>query len=309
MSRICAIFLILALPTAAVAQTANSANPSAASAAIPGWSGNWMVQAAPVFGSDRDVAPFPVGNEVIDDSEFRAGTNLVHTFRNGSSLTLSPGASYSPNQFDSDQPASTLSLAMRVQGPLKGLVQAPDALTWMAGYQVRADFDEAFEDYARTDQTFGLGVEFTNVLAYLCGPEQVPYVGGGCTQSGGLQYKIIPTLEWVESTDHDRERFNPKLAAEFSRPIGSLSALYAEGSIERRFYERLVAPNGDQRRDMRASVTVGVDVSKWSQQALHLPAAFSFKVGIRWVNVSSNDPAAQSDQVYIVPEMTWRQTF
>lgn len=309
MSMVRIILLALALPTAATAQTPAPASPAPPARAVAGWDSNWQVQLSPVFGSDRAVAPFPVGNEVIDESEFSVGANFARTFGNGVTLTLSPGASYSPNQFDADEPASALSLGTTFQGPLTREVQPPDALNWVVSHRVRADFDDAFGDYVRTDQAFGLGLEFTNVLNYLCGEGEVPYVGGGCTQSGGLEYKITPKLEWVESTDQDRERFNPKLAAAVSWPVGRYSALYVDASIERRFYESLDAPNGDPRRDMRVAATAGVDLSGWTRQAFHLPAAFSFKVGVRWVEVTSNDPAAEADQVYVVPELSWRQKF
>lgn len=61
-----------------------------------GWQRSWTLSAAPVFGADREVAPFPVGDEIIDESEFGAGLAFGRTFGNGASLTFTPAASYSP---------------------------------------------------------------------------------------------------------------------------------------------------------------------------------------------------------------------
>lgn len=300
MSRICVLLLALTLPTAAAAQEVTTG--------ATGWSRNWKVEAAPTFGADRAVAPFPVGDEIVDDSEFSAGAEFGRTFRNGATLTLAPGASYSPNQFDAEEPASALSLGATLKLPITRAVAAPDKLAWVLSYGVRADFDEAFEDYARTDQTFGLGVQFTNVLTTVCNTAAAR-IGGECVRRNGWTYTITPNLKWVESTDHDRERFNPGLTASVEWPMGEFSSLYVDAAIDRRLYETVDAPNGEQRRDMRVAATAGVDLSRWAQQAYKLPEAFSFRLGVRWVALSSNDPAAESDQVYVVPELAWKQSF
>lgn len=112
----------------------------------PGWQRSWTLTVAPVFGADRNVAPFPVGDEVIDESEFGAGLGFERSFGNGASLTFTPAASYSPNQFDAEEPASALSFSTVLKTPVTTAVRRPDSLSWVISHSVRADFDEAFED-------------------------------------------------------------------------------------------------------------------------------------------------------------------
>jgi hypothetical protein len=319
MSKICLAVLALTVPGVAAAQTP-APNPAPAPAPTPapgpapaaggsaGWSRTWEVKAAPTFGADRAVAPFPIGDEIVDDSEFSARAGFRRSFRNGASLTLVPGASYSPNQFDAEEPASALSLATTLKAPITRAVGARDALSWFVSYGIRADFDEAFEDYVRTDQTFGLGIEFTNVLTTIC-DRAAPRTNGECTRRDGWKYTVTPSLNWVESTEAARERFNPSLTAAMEWPTGEFSSLYLEAAVDRRLYERVDAPDGEPLRAMRYAATAGVDLSGWTRQAFNLPAAFSFRLGVRWAAVSSNDPTRDSDQVYIVPELGWKQTF
>lgn len=315
MSRMTILVLALTLPTAAIAQTPapaatppSSTAPPPASAAATGWTREWQVNAAPTFGADRSVAPFPVGDEIIDDSELGAALHFSRTFANRWSVKLSPGVSYSPNQFDAEEPASALSFGAGLTIPVTKALQGPDPLSWILSYGIRADFDEAFEDYVRTDQTFGLGLEFTNVLTTVC-DSAAPPVNGSCARRNGWKYTITPALNWVESSDHDRERFNPSLNASMEWPVGEFSALYVDAGVDRRMYERVDAPNGDQLRDMRYRITAGVDLSGWTRHAFKLPEAFSFRLGARWSAVSSNDPARDTDQVYFVPELGWKQRF
>lgn len=288
----------MALPAAVAAQD------SAAGSA--GWSRAWQVTAAPTFGADRAVAPFPVGKEIIDESEFGAGLEFERAFRNGATLTFAPGASYNPNQFDAEEPASALSFSTTFRAPVTQAVKAPDKLSWILSHSVRADFDEGFEDYVRTDQTFGLGLEFTNILTMVC-KRSGGSDNGDCAP--GWKYAITPSLAWVESTDHDRERFNPALSVSMAWPMGEFSSFYVKAAVDRRLYERVDAPNGDQLRDMRYAATAGVDLSAWTRQALTLPKAFTFRLGVRWSAVSSNDATRDSDQVYLVPELGWKQEF
>lgn len=289
------LMLALALPTGAAAQEGSAA-----------WSRTWAVKAAPTFGADRAVAPFPVGDEIIDDSEFGARAEFKRAFRNGATLTVAPDASYNPNQFDDEEPASALSLGATLRAPITRAVGARDTLSWIVSYGIRANFEDGFEDYIRTDQTFGLGVEFTNVLTTVCDTTTTATTGA-CRD--GWKYAIRPVLNWVDSTDPAGERFNPSLNAAMEWPIGELSSFYIEAAVDRRLYERVNAPGGDQLRDMRYSATAGVDLSRWTRQAFTLPEAFTFRLGVRWTAVSSNDPTRDSDQVYIVPELGWRQRF
>ena len=286
------------LPTMATAQ-----EPVAVT---PGWQRSWTLTAAPVFGADRDMAPFPVGDEIIDESEFGASLDFARTFGNGASLTFTPAASYSPNQFDAEEPASALSFSTVLKAPVTRAVRRPDSLSWVLSHSVRADFDEAFEDYVRTDQTFGFGWEFTNILTNVCKLSE-----GSDTRNcaPGWKYTVTPSLSWVESTDHDRERFAPSLTASMAWPVGEFSSVYVRANIERRLYERVDAPNGEQRRDMRYAAIAGVDLSGWTRQAFSLPDGFTFKLGVKWSAVSSNDPARDSDQVYLTPELGWSRKF
>jgi hypothetical protein len=297
MSKICILLAVLGLPTTVAAQTA----PAASDPASEAWSSKWTVTVAPSLGADRALAsPFPVGDEIVDDSEYSISAALTRNFQNGVSLTFSPAASYSPNQFDPEEPASALSFGTTLKGPVGETDGLLHRLSWVASARLRAEFDETFEAHVRTGRTFGLGLEFSNAGAPECDAGQTP----GCRPRGALIYKITPELQWLESSADAQDLFNPRLRVELS-----VAPFYLEAAVDSRLYDNLLAPDGDQRGDSRLSATAGLDLTAAMKRAFRTPPELSLRLGARWTAVSSNDPDAESDRVYLAPELAWKQQF
>lgn len=297
MSKICILLAALGLPTAVAAQTASTTPETTPSA----WSNKWTVKVAPVLGGNRaQASPFPVGDEIVDDSDLSLSATLTRNFSSGVSLTFSPAASYSPNQFDPDEPASALSFGTELKGPIGERNGLLNHLSWVASAGLRAEFDGSFEAHVRTGRTFGLGLEFSNTGAPECGAGQAP----GCRPAGVISYTITPELQWLESSADAQDLFNPRLRVNLA-----LSPFYFESAVERRLYDSLLAPDGDQRADSRYSATVGVNLSGAMRRAFRTPPELTLRLGARWTAVSSNDPDAESDRVYLAPELTWKQQF
>lgn len=297
MSKIWILLTALGLPTAAAAQTA----PSPTRTEPAAWSNTWTAKVAPVLGADRALAsPFPVGDEIVDDSEFSIGAALTRKFAYGISLTFSPAASYSPNQFDPEEPASALSFGTRLKGPVGQSDGLLNRLSWIASAGLRAEFDETFETHIRTGRTVGLGLEFSNAGAPVCGAEHSP----GCRPPEALRYTVTPELQWLESSADAQDLFNPRLRVDLA-----LSSFYFEAAVESRLYYNLLAPDGDRRGDSRISATAGVDLTGAMKRAFRTPPELSLRLGARWTAVSSNDPGAESDRVYLAPELVWKQPF
>ena len=300
MSKICILLAALGLPTAVVAQTAQTA-PALPETAPAAWSTEWTVKVAPVLGGNRaEASPFPVGDEIVDDSDLSLSAALTRNFSSGVSLTFTAAAIYSPNQFDPDEPASALSFGTQLKGPIGETNGLLNRLSWVASATLRAEFDGSFEAHVRTGRTFGLGLVFSNTGAPECSAAASP----GCRPDDVISYTITPELQWLESSADAQDLFNPRLGVSLR-----LSLFYFEAAAERRLYDSLLAPDGDQRADSRFSATAGVNLTEAMKRAFRTPPELTLRLGARWTAVSSNDPDAESDRVYLAPELTWKQEF
>ncbi|HEY0028851.1 MAG TPA: hypothetical protein VGC35_13370 [Allosphingosinicella sp.] len=288
------------------------------------WSGNVEISTGARIGRKN---PFDTTEDLIDESEHELALSgkVTHPIWD-LPLTVKGGITWSPQQFNDEDPESglygelTLGDDYHPIHKLGRFEQAGDAdddvldaMRPFGSVRYTRVYRSPLDGFVRDEEQVTLGIRYRNVVSIMCerrmGRGQSAEAVGACVDAegkstAGISWELRAQVTRIWSSQAEEERLAPSVRADVvSQLIGRSLRFFVRGQYELQFYDHaMVASTGREREDRRLRLGAGIDLSDWATRrlkgaGLELEAQYQR----RW----SNDADRRHERFYIVPTVSF----